>query len=173
MLKTACVLCPRTPGARHIKQLPGLLCWVKARTPSNPDAGLMFRISHSALTLTQWSCCVRPPFVGMKTAACASIYTWIYSVCLWLLISVPLPSQWVHLNAVCCLKETELMANDIWQRLSVMVMWYRLKAAEARLRDVVWPWIHVWKQKTGLYTKRLILNSSGWVIGMGAMTVIS
>lgn len=56
--------------------------------------------------------------------------------------SVSLPLQCVRLNSVCCLKETELIANDIWQRPSVMVMWYCLRAAKALLRDVVWPWIH-------------------------------
>lgn len=94
-------------------------------------------------------CETRPLVLGMKTAAYVSIYTCIYSLCLWLLVSVSLPLKSVRLNTVCCLKETELMANDIWQRPSVMVMWYGLRAAEACLRDVVWPWTHARKQKTG------------------------
>lgn len=66
-------------------------------------------------------------------------------------------SQCVRLNTVCCLKETELLANDIWQRPSVMVMWCSLRATKACLIDVGWPWIHARKQETSH-----ILYGRGW-----------
>lgn len=93
---------------------------------------------------TWWFLCARQAPGCWHKNSC--MCTWIYFVCSRLPVSVFLPSQAVRLNTVCCLKETDLMANDIWQRPSVMVMWYSLRAAEASLRDVVWPWIHAWKK---------------------------
>lgn len=48
-------------------------------------------------------------FVRMKKAACVSIYMYLFGVH----VAFSLPLQCVHLNTVCCLKETELIANDI------------------------------------------------------------
>lgn len=136
--------------------------WDKNPTPFQigTNAKELSHVLICAITqLTQWSRGVRPLLVGTKTAARVSISTFIYSVCFWRLC---LPLQCVCLNTVSCLKETQLMANDIWKRPSVIVMWYCLRAAEACLRDVAWLWIHTQKQetnqKTGHCTKSLTLN---------------
>lgn len=108
---TLCVfLCLHTPGARHTQRLPGSL----SKNPSNQDvraaSGYSVQLFRKLRDPTVRD---RPLVVGKKTAACVSICTCIYSVCSRLPVSVSLPSQPARLNTVCCLKETDLMANDI------------------------------------------------------------
>lgn len=59
--------------------------------------------------------CVRQaPRCWRENSCMCEVYIFILYACgLWLLASVSFPLQCVHLNTVCCLKETELLANDI------------------------------------------------------------
>lgn len=79
-------------------------------------------------------------YVSMRTAACLQSVC-SYWMCLRSLVSASPPVLCVHPPTVCCLKETELIANDIWQRPSVTVVWYTLWVVDAYLIDQICPYI--------------------------------